>query len=106
MNEQQQFTTPDTINTLHEMQEQIQYSFADMLIIDKQHFLRLLEHEITLQEVSRRWFLFVKMVYENAVCPFIRASAELELQRMLELATSIESPELMQLTGRVTITYN
>jgi hypothetical protein len=101
-----QDAAPNTTDTLREMQEQVQYSFADMLIIDKQHFLRLLEHEITLQEVSRRWFMFVKVVYENAVCPFIKASAEMELQRMLELATSIESPEPIQLTGRVTITYN
>lgn len=102
MNEQQR-TISATINALHDMHEQVQYSFADMLIIDKLHYLKLLEHEITLQELSRRWFIFVKMVYENAVSPFIKASAEMELQRMIELATSIESPELTQVTGKITI---
>ena len=98
-----QQATPSIVENLHNMREEIQFSFAELLIVERTHYLKLLDHEIKLQELSRATFLFLKFIRENAVNDFILASAELELSNLMEFVMQIEFPEMMKFTGNVSV---
>lgn len=91
------------IEQLYETQELVEYCLADVLMVDKTHYLELIEHQIELQKLLHRWFQFVKFVKNNAVSPFICATAEMELQSLLELVTKIEPREIIAISTNFTV---
>lgn len=82
------------LNTLRLAVESVK---ASLIIIDKHSCLSMISQQLLLQEIAQRWYNFLRVVQDNAICPWLQASAEMELSDALFLITSIQTPDIESL---------
>lgn len=85
------------IHDLNTLQLAVESVKTSLIIIDKHSCLSMIKQLLLLQEVSQRWYNFLRAVQNQAVCPWLKASAEMELSDALFLITSIQTPDIESL---------